>query len=203
LSYKAIAEVPTMNKTFRIQPTLAGLALLLMLCALPARADCTREDTFTKNEITQKAEAFFGAMTEGLATVIEKVFKEQGRPNAYIAGSEASGAIGVGLRYGEGTLFHKCAGSRKVYWQGPSVGWDVGANASKTFVLIYNLKDQNALFQRFPGVEGTFYYVAGVGVNYQRSNNITLAPIRTGVGLRAGANIGYLHYTRKHSWLPL
>ncbi|MGH8457754.1 MAG: DUF1134 domain-containing protein [Nevskiales bacterium] len=181
----------------------ALLALTTCAWSLPATADCTREDNFTKDEITVKAEVFFGAMTEGLASVIEKVFKEQGRPNAYIAGSEASGAIGVGLRYGEGTLFHKCAGSRKVFWQGPSVGWDVGANASKTFVLIYNLKDNDALFQRFPGVEGTFYYVAGAGVNYQRSGGITLAPIRTGVGLRAGANIGYLHYTRKHSWLPL
>lgn len=161
------------------------------------------EDTFSQNEIAQKAESFFGAMTEGLGTVVEKVFNEQGRPNAYIAGTEASGAIGVGLRYGEGTLFNKCGGSRKVFWQGPSVGWDVGANASKTFVLIYNLKEQDKLFQRFPGVEGTFYYVAGIGVNYQRTDGITLAPIRTGVGLRAGANIGYLHYTRKHSWLPL
>lgn len=182
---------------------LAVAAVLGTVWSLPAAAKCTREDTFTKNEITVKAEAFFGAVTEGLGEVLEKVFKEQGRPNAYIAGTEASGAIGVGLRYGEGTLFHKCAGSRKVWWQGPSVGWDVGANASKSFVLIYNLKDNDQLFQRFPGVEGTFYYVAGVGVNYQRSNNITLAPIRTGVGLRAGANIGYLHYTRKHSWLPL
>jgi hypothetical protein len=179
-------------------------AVLLLLGTVSAHAaGCEREDTFTQNEISQKAEAFFGAVTEGLGSVIEKVFKEQGRPNAYIAGTEASGAIGVGLRYGEGTLFHKCAGSRKAYWQGPSIGWDVGANASKTFVLIYNLKNQDDLYQRFPGVEGTFYYVAGVGVNYQRSNNITLAPIRTGVGLRAGANIGYLHYTKKHSWLPL
>jgi hypothetical protein len=192
-----------MKRAFSRQLKILGTAMLALLFVLPAQAACEKEDTFTKNEITVKAEAFFGAMTEGLATVIEKVFKEQGRPNAYIAGSEASGAIGVGLRYGEGTLFHKCAGTRKVYWQGPSVGWDVGANASKAFVLIYNLKDNDMLFQRFPGVEGTFYYVAGVGVNYQRSGDITLAPIRTGVGLRAGANIGYLHYTRKHSWLPL
>ena len=193
-----------MKHPYSIQQKFGAAALLFLLCVLPARAaDCDREDTFTKNEISMKAEAFFGAMTEGLGTVIEKVFKEQGRPNAYIAGSEASGAIGVGLRYGEGTLFQKCPGTRKVFWQGPSVGWDVGANASKTFVLIYNLKNQDALFQRFPGVEGTFYYVAGAGVNYQRSGGITLAPIRTGVGLRAGANIGYLHYTRKHSWLPL
>ncbi len=193
-----------MKHPYSMQQKFGAAALLFLLGMLPAHAaDCDREDTFTKNEISMKAEAFFGAMTEGLGTVIEKVFKEQGRPNAYIAGSEASGAIGVGLRYGEGTLFQKCAGSRKVFWQGPSIGWDVGANASKTFVLIYNLKDQDALFQRFPGVEGTFYYVAGVGVNYQRSSGVTLAPIRTGVGLRAGANIGYLHYTRKHSWLPL
>lgn len=191
-----------MKITFRQFSRYLGAVALALIFAVPAYADCEREDTFTQNEITVKAEAFFGAMTEGLATIIEKVFKEQGRPSAYVAGTEASGAIGVGLRYGEGTLFHKCKGTRKVYWQGPSVGWDVGANASKAFVLIYNLKNNDDLFQRFPGVEGTFYYVAGVGVNYQRSNNITLAPIRTGVGLRAGANIGYLHYTKKHSYLP-
>ena len=183
------------------------LAACIMTAAMPATAaesgSCKpSSETFTENEILAKAEAFFGAVSKGLGQAIEKVFKEKGRPNAYITGEEASGAIGVGLRYGEGTLYPKSCGARRVYWQGPSVGWDVGGNASKTFVLIYHMPSTDAIFQRFPGVEGSFYYVAGVGVNYQYSDGITLAPIRTGVGLRAGANIGYLHYTRKKSWLP-
>jgi hypothetical protein len=191
----------------RIHLAAVLLAAWLSGLALPAGAASTGSckpstETFSENEILAKAEAFFGAVSKGLGQVVEKVFKEQGRPNAYITGEEASGAIGVGLRYGEGTLYPKACGARRVYWQGPSVGWDIGGNASKTFVLVYNLRDTDLIFQRFPGVEGTFYYVAGVGVNYQRSGDITLAPIRTGVGLRAGANIGYLHYTRKKSWLP-
>lgn len=158
--------------------------------------------TYSQNEIVKAAEGFFGETTEGLAKAIEHVFKQQGQPNAYIAGSEGSGAIGVGLRYGKGMLNYKGGGSMKVYWQGPSVGFDFGGNASKMFVLVYNLRRTADLFQRFPGVDGSFYFVAGVGVNYQRSGDITLAPIRTGVGLRAGASVGYLHYTRKSSWVP-
>ena len=149
-----------------------------------------------------KAKGFFGATTKGLAEAIQKVFAEQGQPNAVILGEEASGAIGVGLRYGEGMLERKAGGGRQVYWQGPSIGFDFGGNASKVFTLIYNLDDTEALFQRYPGVDGSFYVVAGVGINYQQSGKVILAPIRTGVGLRAGASIGYLHYSKEHSWIP-
>ena len=108
------------------------------------------------------------------------------------------------MRCGNGTLNRKTGGSRKVYWQGPSIGWDLGGNASKVFTLIYHLKNTEDLFQRYPGVDGSFYFVAGLGVNYQQAGNVILAPIRTGVGLRTtGANIGYLHYNKEHSWLPL
>lgn len=185
-------------KQISILPVLAVLAALLIAAPRAFAAD----DTYTIEEITAKAKGFFGETTEGLAKVIEKVFNEQGRPNAYIAGEEVSGAIGVGLRYGNGTLHRKHGAARKVYWQGPSIGWDLGGNASKVFTLIYHLKSDDQLFQRYPGVEGSFYFVAGVGVNYQQSGDVILAPIRTGVGLRAGANVGYLHYGRKHSWLP-
>ncbi len=130
------------------------------------------------------------------------MFEDQGRPNGFIKGEEASGAIAFGLRYGKGTLHRKAAAARKVYWQGPSIGFDFGGNASKVFVLVYGLERIDELYRRFPGVDGSFYFVAGVGVNYQRAEGITLAPIRTGVGLRAGVNVGYLHYTRQHSWLP-
>lgn len=158
--------------------------------------------TYTQDETMAAAKNFFGGTTEGLAKAIEKVFSDNGRPNAYIVGQEGSGAVILGLRYGEGTLYYKGGGSMKVYWQGPSVGWDFGGNASKVFTLVYNLHWTRDLFQRFPGVDGSLYIVAGVGLNYQRANNITLAPIRTGVGLRAGANVGYLSYTEKKTWIP-
>jgi hypothetical protein len=160
------------------------------------------EDTFDQDTVMRDAKKFFGDSAEGLATVIEKAFKEHGRPNAYIAGEEASGAIGVGLRYGNGQLRMKSGGARTVYWQGPSIGFDWGGNASKVFVLIYHLPNTDALFQRFPSVDGSFYYVGGVGINYQRRDNITLAPIRLGVGLRAGASIGYMHYSRAKTYNP-
>jgi hypothetical protein len=193
------------------RPTSALLRTLLVLVLLAGGTaaataqDAKKDDagTFTESEILAKAKGFFGATTEGLARAIEKVFADQGRPNAYIAGEEISGAIGVGVRYGEGTLHRKTGGSRKVFWQGPSIGFDFGADASKVFVLIYRLPDAESLFQRFPAIDGSFYFVAGVGVNYQQSGEIIQAPIRTGVGLRAGVNVGYMHYTKEFSWIPL
>ncbi len=161
------------------------------------------EATYSEDEIVSKAKGFFGATTKGLAKAIEKVFEDQGRPNAYITGEEVSGAIVIGVRYGEGTLNRKTGATRKVYWQGPTVGFDFGADASKMFILIYHLPDVESLFQRFPAIDGSFYFIAGVGVNYQQSGDIIMAPIRTGVGLRAGINVGYMHYTRKFSWIPL
>lgn len=191
----------------------AAFLLAAMLGASPAAAQQqpaepqaqpqAGEDTFEQSEILEKARGFFGETTEGLAKAIEKVFAEQGRPNAYVAGEEVSGAIGIGVRYGEGTLHRKAGAARQVYWQGPSIGFDFGGNASKVFVLVYHLPGEDALFQRFPAVDGSFYFVAGVGVNYQKAGDIVLAPIRTGVGLRAGVNVGYMHYTREHSWIPL
>jgi hypothetical protein len=186
----------------------AGIgAALLALAATAASAaprNPTDDDTYTQNEIVQKAADFFGATTEAVAKAVERVFAEKGRPNAYITGQEGSGAIGVGLRYGDGDLYMKKTGNRaaKVYWQGPSIGFDVGANASKTFTLVYNLPNAEAIYERFPGVEGSFYVVAGIGVNYQQSGRIILAPMRTGVGLRAGANVGYLAYTKERNILP-
>ncbi len=182
---------------------IAGMSGFLLTPKLLKAADASDDgETFSHQEIMVKAEGFFGSTTEGLAKAIQKVFEDKGRPNAYIAGTEGSGAIGIGLRYGEGNLFRKRGKGRKLFWQGPSVGWDLGGNASKVFTLIYNLKDNEKIFQRFPGVDGSFYVVAGVGVNYQNGDGITLAPIRTGVGLRAGASVGYLHYTKTHSWVP-
>jgi hypothetical protein len=158
--------------------------------------------TYSRDETLAAAEKFFGGTSEGLAKAIEKAFHDLGEPSAYIQGSEGSGAFFVGLRYGEGQLYYKNGNAMKVYWQGPSVGFDWGGNASKVFTLVYNLHWTRDLFQRFPGVDGSLYLVAGVGLNYQRAGDITLAPIRTGVGLRAGANVGYLAYTQKKTWNP-
>lgn len=168
----------------------------------PAGKKPAEDDTFDKDTVLKDAEAFFGKGAEGLAGVIEKAFAELGRPNAYIKGQEAAGAITVGLLYGDGTLVMKKGSSRRVWWQGPSIGFDFGGNVSKVFTLVYGLRSPGALFQRYPAVDGSFYYVGGAGINYQRRDGVTLAPIRLGVGLRAGANIGYLHYTRKKTYNP-
>ena len=184
--------------------TLGVSALAITLAAsIPVKhAAAADGDTFSMQEISDAATGFFGSTTAGLAEIIEKVFSDLGRPTAYIAGEEVSGAFVVGLRYGNGELNIKSGGKSKVYWQGPSIGFDIGGNASKSFVLIYGLENAEQLYTRFPGVEGTFYFVAGLGVNYQGDGDVTLAPIRTGVGFRQGANIGYLHYNQEHSWLP-
>ena len=178
------------------------LASLAAAPALPALAAEDKDATYDEESIVKAATDFFGETTEGLAKVIEKAFKDQGRPNAYIRGQEASGALTVGLRYGDGELIMKGGGSAKVYWAGPSIGFDVGGNASKVFTLIYHLPKASAIYQRFPGVDGSLYYVGGAGINYQRRNGITLAPIRLGVGLRAGASVGYMHYRREKSINP-
>ena len=139
---------------------------------------------------------------ESAGGAVERVFKSNGRPTAYIAGEEGSGAIGVGARYGRGLLYMKGREPQEVFWRGPSVGWDFGGNASRVFTLCYNLDDPRDIYQRFPGVEGSAYFIGGLGVNYQRTDNIVLAPIRAGVGFRLGANIGYLAYTRKRHTFP-
>jgi hypothetical protein len=133
---------------------------------------------------------------------IERVFRDNGRPNGYIKGEEGSGALVVGLRYGQGQLQMKSGETADVFWQGPTVGFDAGGNASKVFTLVYHLPRPDDIFQRFPGVEGTAYFIGGLGVNYQQAGQIVLAPMRAGVGFRAGANIGYLAYTRQRNILP-
>lgn len=191
-----------LDQAGRFSVFLFAIALAALIALVPNTARAAEGDGYTQDEILAKATGFFGETTEGLAKAIEHVFEDQGRPNGFMTGEEFSGAIGVGLRFGKGTLNRKNGVSREVHWQGPSVGFDLGGNASKVFVLVYHLDNSEQIYQRFPGVEGTFYFVAGVGVNYQKSGDVILAPIRTGVGLRAGANVGYLHYTKKRSWNP-
>lgn len=158
--------------------------------------------TYQQDDLIGAAEGVFGKGAKGLAGIIEKILKDQGRPNAYIAGREAAGAIGIGLRYGSGTLTHKIEGKRQVYWTGPSIGFDLGGNAGDTFVLVYNLYDTQDLFRRYPAGEGAAYLVGGFTASYLRRGDIVLIPIRLGVGYRLGANIGYMKFTEKQNWLP-
>jgi hypothetical protein len=195
------------RRWLQLRMILRSVLLAALLAAVPGlAADAPKKDadkdTYDQDSILKDAADFFGSTTEGLAKVIEKAFKDHGRPNGYIKGEEASGAITVGLRYGNGTLQMKAGATKKVYWQGPSIGFDLGANASKVFVLVYHLPNTEKIFMRFPAVDGSLYYVGGAGINYQQRDKIILAPIRLGVGLRAGASIGYMHYTKKKTLNP-
>jgi hypothetical protein len=158
--------------------------------------------TYQRDDVLAAAENTFGKGAEGLAGLVEKLLREQGEPNAYIAGREAGGAFVVGLRYGSGVMNHRVEGERKVYWTGPSVGFDVGGDANKVFVLVYNLYDSQDLFRRFPAVEGRVFVVGGFAATYLRRGNTVLIPIRLGVGWRLGANVGYMRFSEKSKWLP-
>ena len=169
-----------------------------------ARAEATTaaSETYKRDDLIAAGEGVFGKGAEGLAGLIEKILKEQGEPNAYIAGREASGAFVVGLRYGSGVMTHKIEGQRPVYWTGPSIGFDAGGDANKVFVLVYNLYDSQELYRRFPGAEGRLYLVGGFAATYLRAGNVVLIPVRLGVGWRAGVNVGYMKFTEKAKWMP-
>ncbi|PHZ85839.1 DUF1134 domain-containing protein [Paremcibacter congregatus] len=159
-------------------------------------------NSYDEKSIVNAASDFLGGGSEAIAKVVEKAFKDHGQPNGYIIGTEVSAALVVGVRYGDGTLSHKIEGDSRVYWKGPSIGFDAGANGSRVFALVYNLHDVEELYQRYPAVEGSFYFVGGVGMNYQQRGDIIIAPMRVGVGLRAGVNLGYLHLSKKRDWIP-
>ena len=169
-----------------------------------ARAEATTSaaDTFDRQDLLGAGEDVFGKGAEGFAGIIEKILREQGRPNAYIAGREAAGAFIVGLRYGSGVMTHKVEGQMPVYWTGPSVGFDAGGDANKVFVLVYNLYDTEDLYRRFPSAEGRLYFVGGFAATYLRRGYIVLIPVRLGVGWRAGVNVGYMKFSETAKWLP-
>ena len=190
---------------------LATVLALPLASALPAGAKqfttgsvsrAQTDSTYSAEEIVAQGHQFFGKTTRGLAEAIEYVFREQGEPSAYIVGEEGSGAIIGGLRYGEGTIYYKNGATKHIFWQGPSIGWDFGGNGSRTLTLVYNSQSPEDLYTRFAGVEGSAYFIGGMGVNFQRKDKITLAPIRTGLGARLGANIGYLKYSARATWNP-
>jgi hypothetical protein len=171
--------------------------------AVPAEpAPTTNAATYGEDDLIGAAEGVFGKGAEGLAKLIEDLLKEQGEPNGYIVGREAGGAFIVGARYGSGTLHHKVEGSSQVYWTGPSIGFDVGANAANTFVLVYNLYDTEELYKRYPAGEGQAYFVGGLTASYLRRGDVVLIPIRVGAGLRLGINAGYMRFSKEQRWSP-
>lgn len=167
-----------------------------------AVGDGDLQPVFSQSEVLSAAENVFGRGAEGLARMIETVFKDLGQPNAYIAGREGGGAIGVGVRYGEGKLYHKVEGEMPIYWRGPSIGFDVGADGSKTFILIYKLYDTEELFRAYPAAEGKAYIIGGLSAQYVQRGDVVIVPIKLGVGWRLGVNAGYLRFSKKKSLLP-
>jgi len=207
------------TKTRHIKNLLIGATLVLATAALsgcasnppaanttgntsPINTGANDTNTYNEYETTNEAVNFLGGSAEAIAKLMDKAFADYGRPNAYIEGEEAGGAIVLGVRYGKGELVTKSGQRTTVYWQGPSIGWDFGADAGKVFVLVYNLPQTDLIFQRFAGVNGSLYLVGGLGMDYLRSQDIVVAPIRVGVGLRLGASVGYMQFTRDKSYLP-
>jgi hypothetical protein len=159
-------------------------------------------DHFSADELIQAGHHFFGGVSRDLAMVMQKAFSQWGEPNGYVLGEEGSGAFVGGLRYGDGTLYTKNAGDLRVFWEGPSIGFDAGADGARTMMLVYNLPSTQAIFDRFGGINGSAYFIGGFGMTALTANNIVLVPIRTGVGLRLGANLGYLKFTQRPTWNP-
>ncbi|MBN2872245.1 MAG: DUF1134 domain-containing protein [Halothiobacillaceae bacterium] len=202
-----------MRRGFQLALPLLG-ALLLSACAsnppqqAAANNDASATNTgsdeggYDRYETTQEAVDFLGGSAEAIAKVVDRAFAQYGRPNAIIKGEEGGGAIVVGVRYGMGEFVAKSGVNQKVYWQGPSIGWDFGGDAGRVFMLVYNLPDPELIFQRFAGVSGSAFLVGGVGMHYLRSQSIVVAPIRVGVGLRLGAGVGYIQFTQEKSYNP-
>ena len=192
-----------MHRTLsRILTPLAAVLLALVIAAPASAQQAQQGANYTAAEIVQTGNQFFGSVTSGLASAIEKTFSEYGQPNGYILGQEGGGAFIGGLRYGEGVLYTRNAGNHRVYWQGPSLGVDFGADGARTMILVYNLPSVNAIYNRFVGLNGSAYFVGGFGLTALRAGDVTLVPVRTGVGARIGVNLGYLKFTPQATWNP-
>jgi hypothetical protein len=184
---------------------LRGLAVILAI-SIPgvalAQPAAPPQEGFTPSELVNAGQKFFGTVSQGLAAVAEKAVSLWGLPNGYVLGEEASAAFFGGLRYGEGSLYTKNAGDLKVFWQGPSLGWDFGGDGARTMMLVYNLRKVDAIYQRFGGLSGSAYVVGGFGMTALTANEVVVVPIRSGLGLRLGANLGYLKFTPQSTWNP-
>jgi hypothetical protein len=183
---------------------LAAILLALALPAAPALAQSNGSlgDTFSGDELLQNGQAFFGSAAQGLASVVERAVSQFGQPNGYILGEEAGGALFIGAKYGEGTLYTRNAGQFSIYWQGPSIGLDIGGDGSKVMMLVYNLTTIQDILGRYPGVDGSAYVIGGVGMTVTKRANVVVVPIRSGVGARLGINVGYLNFTAEPTWNP-
>jgi hypothetical protein len=198
-----------MRATLEVSALIAAFFLATWPCAAPAQTAPPPEQqqpAFTSAELVSAGQQFFGTVSRGLASLIERAVGQWGLPNGYVLGEEAGGAFFGGLRYGEGMLYTKNAGDLKVFWQGPSLGWDFGGDGAQTMMLVYSLPATQAIYQRFGGIGGSAYFVGGFGMTALTANNandnIVLVPIRSGVGLRLGANVGYLKFTPQATWNP-
>ena len=198
----------TVGKQLRAATLAFGMALTTVTAATlvttssSVEAQAAQRPTFSAEELVNAGHGFFGQTSSGLASLIEKAVSRYGLPNGYILGEEASGALFGGLRYGEGNLFTKEADEKKIYWQGPSVGWDVGGDGNRTMVLVYNLSDVDKIYRRFLGVSGSAYVVGGLGMTVLKHGDTVLVPVRTGVGARLGVNVGYLKLRPYATWNP-
>lgn len=198
------------NRFTSLKKAVASTALALSLTfvipmvssTLSATAVAQQVQQYSSNELLNAGHGFFGATSSGLASLIERAVGTHGLPNGYILGEEGSGALIAGLRYGEGTLFTKNAGDHKVYWQGPSIGWDWGGDGNRTMMLVYNLTSTQKIYKRFLGVSGSAYLVGGLGMTVMKHGDTVLVPVRTGVGARLGVNVGYLKLRENPTWNP-
>jgi hypothetical protein len=186
------------------QLTALVLTLFLGIAAAPVRAQAAPENpgTFTPAELVDNGHRFFGSVSRGLALTVQEAVKRWGQPNGYILGQEASGAIVGGLRYGEGVLYTRNAGQRRIFWQGPSIGFDFGGEGARTMMLVYNMPAMNALYRRFGGIDGSAYLVGGFGMTALIADEVIVVPIRSGVGARLGINLGYLKFSAEPTWNP-
>lgn len=187
---------------FKRLAQIAALLCALALPAAPAMAQGSLSDTFSGEELVESGSQFFGSAAQGLASVVERAVSQFGLPNGYVLGEEAGGAIFIGAKYGEGTLHTRNAGQFSIYWQGPSIGFDVGGDGSKVMMLVYNLSTIQDILGRYPGVDGSAYVLGGFGMTVVKRGNVVVVPIRSGVGARLGINVGYLHFTSQPTWNP-
>ena len=186
----------------RLRALVFAFALLFVAVPLAQAQTENRIGTFESSELITAGHRLFGGVSRELALAIQDIVSKWGLPNGYILGQEAGGAFALGVRYGEGTLYTKNAGDLPVFWQGPSLGFDMGGDGARTMMLVYNLRRVTDVFQRFPGIDGSAYFVAGLGITALTYRGITVVPIRSGVGMRLGANVGYLKFTQKPTWNP-
>lgn len=197
-----LLEMNRMFSTAKIGRLLRLAAVALTMVAATLHVSAARAQGYTMQEIVDAGHGFFGATSGGLASVIETIFASHGLPNGYVLGEEGSGALVGGLTYGEGTLHTKNAGDHRVFWQGPSLGWDFGGQGSRTMMLVYNLESVDRIYRRYGGVAGSAYVIAGLGFNVMKHGDTLLVPVRTGVGARLGVNLGYLKLTQGPTWNP-